>query len=921
LDNSWSGGGSIENGWGTDIKAKNVSLSAATSIGALPAEGDSVATMRGKALDIANIDSYDSSNLPLHSVTIGGSLTGGVNVMTPVTGTIRYTNVLSSGDIRLDTAREIVVDGSIRSTLGSLSLYGANEYGVLVNIANTGSLRAKNDLSISVIDEAQFIGKEVTYTADMGNIVLAAGREVNLRNSTLTAGGGINLLASNGRSVSALVDAQGTMTAGTTLDVRAQNEGYIVATGTFNSIGDLTIAAGRSIDLSGSLNSATGSVSVISSNSNTSVNTALALNANITAANDAIFSVSGSQASMVMNTAASARTIEAGRNIGITSAYDLILGGTLNAVTGITIAANDDVTIPASLTSGTGNLSIQTVSGDINLGSATKVGSASATQGLASLQTGTGNIYIGHAGKASTITANNSRLITGAGDIKIIGNVSSNLDMELRTDLGNIEVGAIGQVGVVNGGAGTILLKALGTYDSTQSELNQIGNITIAPGSSIAISTGELELNAASILKLSSITSSSNSLDAIKLRGFDVIHNSDTNADVRMNSNGWISLRAHRYIDINNIDYRGTSALYIEMTGVANSGNSAASAVAVGINTSASVELNKLYAGYAAVSASNVPNFNVVDARITRTSFFNINNTIGRVGDIDVVGIDYAAWTGQNSGTSAFSLATAVASGTRNWDFNVSGTQASEGLAVLGFNLGLNYSGSKPVLETNAVVVNYRPLSYVYAGLSQDEIRAQEELAAAQRAQAALEAAAEQARLAAIARAEALAAERLAALLEADRLARLRALADAQRLARQFVPPPPPPVFVALPIIRPVLNITANVISFSSSPTQGMRSVTIQPASPSANTAPASSATSSSSNAEAGASSSSNAASGTSTTSTMESNSGSTTSAGSSSSTGTSASGNRDGEGGEGGATNQTTPNAAPTGATNEIVQ
>jgi hypothetical protein len=273
----------------------------------------------------------------------------------------------------------------------------------------------------------------------------------------------------------------------------------------------------------------------------------------------------------------------------------------------------------------------------------------------------------------------------------------------------------------------------------------------------------------------------------------------------------------------------------------------------VGINSNASVELDKLYAGYAAVSASNVPNFNVVDARITRTSFFNINNTIGRVGDIDVVGIDYTAWTGQGSGTSAFRLANAVASGARNWDFNVSGTQANEGLAVLNFNLGLDYSGPKPLLKTNVVVINYKRVAYVYAGLSQDELK----------------------------------------LMNA--------------LARQFVPPPMPQMFMALPTIQPVLNVVANVISFSGGPAQSMRTVIVQPSAPSVNAAPASTSSSSSSNTEAATSSSSNATSD--------------SSARSSSSTGTSAGGNRDGEGGEGGATNQTTPNAAPTGTTNEVVQ
>jgi hypothetical protein len=753
---------------------------------------------------------------------------------------------------------------------------------------------------------------DANITAANDAIFSASGPQASLtinenRSKTISAANDVEVSSTHSMSLG------GTIKANNGAIALSANRDVAFAGSELSARNTLGIIAGRAFNGAGSITSQRGNISIATGGTGVA-DSSITYAGEMRANNDSILiSAAGSQSSILFN-AGSQNYVLAKNNISLTSGANITYGGATDTLIGnISLTAGNDINV-SSITNmlPTGSISFAAGRDLLIGGTIAPVGNIT-FQANRHISTAT-NAYIANLGTIS--------FASSAGNIKIIGTLSSGAGMELLTQLGNIDIGEVGRSSSISTGSGNLQIKALGVYDSTKSEANQIGNITVAPGSSIAISTGKLELNAASILKLSSITSSSNSLDAIKLRGFDVIHNSDTNADIRMNGNGWISLRAHRYIDINNIDYRGTSALYIEMTGVANSGNSAASAVAVGVTTtSASVELNKLYAGYAAVSASNVANFNVVDARITRTSFFNINNTIGRVGDIDVIGIDYAAWTGQNSGTSAFSLATAVASGIRNWDFNVSGTQATEGLAVLGFNLGLNYSGSKPVLETNAVVVNYRPLSYIYAGLSQDEIRAQEELAAAQRAQAALEAATEQARLGAIARAEALAAERLAAQLEADRLARLRALADAQRLARQFVPPPPPPVFVALPIIRPVLNITANVISFSSSPTQGMRSVTIQPASPSANTAPASSATSSSSNAEAGASSSSNAASGTSTTSTMESNSGSTTSAGSSSSTGTSASGNRDGEGGEGGATNQTTPNIAPAGTTNEVVQ
>jgi hypothetical protein len=221
--------------------------------------------------------------------------------MTPVTGTIRYTNVLSAGSIRLDTARELVVDGSVRSSLGALSLYGENEYGVLVNIKNSGSLSAANDLTVSAIDEAQIIGNNVAYSSDGGNITLGAGRELNLRSASMSTPRNINLLASNDRSVSAKVDVQGTISSGGILDLRAQNEGYVIASGSFTSGGDVKFTAGRSVSLTGAARSMSSSIYITGLNSNPAINTAVVVDANLTADQFAYFAASGPQPTISIN--------------------------------------------------------------------------------------------------------------------------------------------------------------------------------------------------------------------------------------------------------------------------------------------------------------------------------------------------------------------------------------------------------------------------------------------------------------------------------------------------------------------------------------------------------------------------------------------------------------------------------------------
>jgi hypothetical protein len=84
-----------------------------------------------------------------------------------------------------------------------------------------------------------------------------------------------------------------------------------------------------------------------------------------------------------------------------------------------------------------------------------------------------------------------------------------------------------------------------------------------------------------------------------------------------------------------------------------------------------------------------------------------LNGVLGRVGDIDYPGINYALWTREAGGeTSAFQNP-AMVDGYRKQDFIVSGSAATTGLSIMLYNLKANWNGARPVVTTDGFMLSY----------------------------------------------------------------------------------------------------------------------------------------------------------------------------------------------------------------------
>ena len=191
-------------------------------------------------------------------------------------------------------------------------------------------------------------------------------------------------------------------------------------------------------------------------------------------------------------------------------------------------------------------------------------------------------------------------------------------------------------------------------------------------------------------------------------------------ADITIQSNGGLALQSYRYTDINRIDYQGTAPLHIKATGATSDVASAAAAMGLGINTSnnAAVSFDQLYSGYAAISVQGSSNVSVADGRIARTAYFDLNGLLGRVGDIDYPGINYAMWTHDTGGTAFQNPA--MPDGKRIQDFVITGSAATAGPSIMKFDLNVGFTGSHPTLSSDGFLLSYTRSRVNYASPSGD---------------------------------------------------------------------------------------------------------------------------------------------------------------------------------------------------------
>ncbi|WP_080436538.1 filamentous hemagglutinin N-terminal domain-containing protein [Burkholderia ubonensis] len=447
------------------------------------------------------------ANAALQLATHGGDVTIGGNV-----------NSLTSGAI--DAARDVVVNGTLR-TASKLAVNGGRNTSIGGTVqsngdvtltsstgalTSTGTIQSGGDLSMTA---AQSIDLGAQSSSSLGNLTVNAGQNLTMNgsvvaqgNGSLTAGGAIGGAAAVAFGLAANVKSGGDTnlsgslrggsvqtTAGgsaTLHDVQAASALVLGAsndlsvTGAANGGADVTLNAGRNVDISGSLQSA----------GNTSL---LATGGSIGATG----------------------TIASNGAFGAKAGMDIQLGGNTTVARDTSLSAGRDVNVSGTL-AGQGQGVVDATRDIVGAGSLTFAQQATLTagrdiaqqgliQGQAVSVTAAGNARVHNVESASAIAlrANGANTATGAGDLAIDGTAAAagavtavaQNDVSVAGKIASgTTVGVTAQRNVAVAGA----IEAVGdaTIVAQQGSLNATGGIN--SGGKLGITTGlDLSLGAA----------------------------------------------------------------------------------------------------------------------------------------------------------------------------------------------------------------------------------------------------------------------------------------------------------------------------------------------------------------------------------------------------------------------------------------
>ncbi|WP_257010237.1 two-partner secretion domain-containing protein [Burkholderia ubonensis] len=489
---------------GTSGFARDATLSAGRDINVTGAfQGRAVAMTATDSIALNDVQ----ANAALQLATHGGDVTIGGNV-----------NSLTSGAI--DAARDVVVNGTLR-TASKLTVNGGRNTSIggtvqsngdvtLTNSAgaltSTGTIQSGGDLSMTA---AQSIDLGAHSTSSLGNLTVNAGQNLTTNgsvvaqgNGSLTAGGAIGGAAAVAFGLAANVKSGGDTnlsgslrggnvqtTAGgsaTLHDVQAASalalgaSSDLSVTGAANGGADVTLNAGRNVDISGSLQSA-GNTSLQATGGSIGATGTIASNGALAAQAGADIQLGGN------TTVARDTSLSAGRDVNVSGTLagqgqgvvdatrDIVGAGSLTFAQQATLTAGRDIAQQGLIQ---GQAVSVTAAGNARVHNVESAGAIALRANGTNTATGAGDLAIdGTAAAAGAVTA------VAQNDVSVAGKIASGTTVGVTAQRNVAVAGAIESVGDA-------------TLVAQQGSLNATGGIN--SGGKLGITTGlDLSLGAA----------------------------------------------------------------------------------------------------------------------------------------------------------------------------------------------------------------------------------------------------------------------------------------------------------------------------------------------------------------------------------------------------------------------------------------
>ena len=449
---------------------------------ALYHEGENAGTMTvtGSAATVKEEGSETDADIVMTGagqLTNEGTLNSAGNVAVTAEGSIRQTGDVTAQDHASFTVTgdsgDIVLGGNVTATTGAVD--AETESG---NIEADGSVTAGTDIAFTSANGSITVGntKDAVITAGSnaafttGNGAITVNGAVTAKAGDVTAAAGTGAIQVTGAvgagknialSGDGSIDVTGNVTAGKDMMISG-GDGDVAVTGDVEAAQNISAETkSGAIRFDGNVTAANGNVNVGTETGNVTIGKDAGT---VTAGNDITLSSTAGTIGML-------GTVDAGRNIALSSAGSIGVTGNVTAGKDMTIAGGTgDVVVTGDVTAEQ-DISAETKSGEVRFD-----GNVTAANGNVNVGTETGNITIGK--DAGNVTAGNDITLTGgSGNIAASGTITANR---------NVSVTAKGEGSVSLGGNVTA---TTGAVDAETESGNIEADGSVTAGTDIAFTS------------------------------------------------------------------------------------------------------------------------------------------------------------------------------------------------------------------------------------------------------------------------------------------------------------------------------------------------------------------------------------------------------------------------------------------------
>ena len=228
-------------------------------------------------------------------------------------------------------------------------------------------------------------------------------------------------------------------------------------------------------------------------------------------------------------------------------------------------------------------------------------------------------------------------------------------------------------------------------------------DLTIEDNATINAATGRFNFNLSGEATVTGLTTTNATDNATLIVARTIQDGGDTFADLTINSNGDLDLRAFKYINLNKIDYNGSDPLGLNITS-ANGIASTAGAV-LDIDAEAGIRIDKLYARNSSITAGLSSLLTIADGQVNNNLYMNIGDFDARIGRLEDNSLVPASWV-EDGDNSDFFVSASATTGVRAEDYRCTGgpSYIGNGNAVLNFNFSFN----DPHVDCSGTLAFYR---------------------------------------------------------------------------------------------------------------------------------------------------------------------------------------------------------------------